>query len=335
MRIVENAAMAVATILYVGTLLLLSLLTETSIFKVFVATLPLLLFIISLFYLLRIDVDALLLWFMPLIFPLIFLAIWYTKTFKILNATDGPTVAVINIFISYVINIFILLIIGVGKGADKIRERREERHHEKQVERRHDDAAHHVHILKQELDSVKEQLHHTKRTLDDAHTKLDEAKDELRVAKDLVVSKENFNVTLRGIEDKCKAINFVIGRVYSDKRGASPEVRDKLKIDPEWYNAFSEITADFKEEEMHKLKGVLHNIMDRLLHLERKESDVIKLNIGKLPVFRKFGDSVLEVLARNDKDPVTEYHKEAKEICVKTLKYLESIESEESSEEQA
>jgi len=331
MRIVENAAMAVATILYVGTLLLLSLLTETSIFIVFVATLPLLLFIISLFYLLRIDVDALLLWFMPLIFPLVFLAIWHTKTFKILNATDGPTVAVINIFISYVINIFILLIIGVGKGADTIREKREKRHHEENKE----EHTHHVHALKEELDSVKEQLHHTKKTLDDAHTKLDEAKDELRAAKDLVVSKENFNVTLRGIEDKCKAINFVIGRVYSDKRGASPEVRDTLKINPEWYNTFSEITADFKDEEKHKLQGVLHNVMDRLLKLEQKENEVVKLNIGTLPVFRKLGDSVLEVLARNDKDPLTEYHKEAKEICIKTLKYLETIDSEESAEYQA
>ncbi len=322
MRIVENAAMAVATILYVGTLLLLSLLTETSIFVVFVGTLPLLLFIIALFYLLRIEVDAILLWVMPVVFPLIFLAIWYTKTFTILNATDGPAVAVINILISYVINIFILLIIGVGKSADRIRERREERHKEQQQV--HD--AHHVHALKQELDSVKEQLHHTKKTLDEAHTKLDEAKEELAVAKDLVVSKENFNVTLRGIEDKCKAINFVIGRVYSDKRGASPEVRDKLKIDPEWYNTFSEITADFKEEEMHKLNGVLHNIMDRLLQLEQKENEVVNVTIGKLPIFRKVGDTVLEVLARNDKDPVGDYHTEAKEICEKTLKYLKSLE---------
>jgi len=92
---------------------------------------------------------------------------------------------------------------------------------------------------------------------------------------------------------------------------------------------------NFKDEEKHKLQGVLHNTMDRLLQLEQKESDVVKLNIGTLPVFRKLGDTVLEVLARNDKDPVTEYHKEAKEICVKTLKYLETIDSEEDVEYQA
>ncbi|MGV8150252.1 MAG: hypothetical protein ACP5NV_00845 [Candidatus Woesearchaeota archaeon] len=313
MRFVENAALAVATILYVGTLMLLSLMTETSIFIVFIATMPILLFIISLFYLLKMEVDALILWALPIVFPLVFLIIWYTKTFTVLNSTDGPAVAVVNIMISYVINIFILLIIGVGKGADKLIEKTEHKHHE-----------HHVHELKKELDSVKEQLHHTKKTLEDAHSKLDEAKEELKAAKELVVSKENFDITLRGIEDKCKAINFVIGRVYSDKRGASPETRDTLRIDPEWYNAFSEMTAEFQEEDKNKLIRILQNIRDKLLQLEKKEEDIIRIEIGKLPIYRKLGDTVLEVLARNDKDPIIEYHKEALEICDKTLKYLES-----------
>lgn len=316
MSFTENAALSVATIFYIGTLFLLSLLTETSIFIVFIAILPILLFIISLFYMIKINSDALLLWLLPVLYPVLFLIIWYTKTFTVLNSTDGPIVAVLNIMISYIINIFVLLIIGVGKTADKIRE--------KKIERQEDIRNHNVHELKQELNNVKEQLHHTKKTLEDAHTKLDEAREELQLAKKLVISKDNFNVTLRGIEDKCKAINFVIGRVYSDKRGASQEIRDKLKINPEWYNAFSEITADFKEEEKHKLNGVLHNIMDRLLQLEKKEEEILKIGIGKFPIYRKLGDRVVDVLSRNDKDPFTEYHTEAKEICEKTLKYLES-----------
>ena len=313
MRFVEDAALAVATILYVGTLLMLSLMTETSIFIVFIATMPVLLFIISLFYLLKMNVDALVLWALPIVFPSIFLIIWYSKTFTVLNSTDGPAVAVVNIMISYVINIFVLLIIGVGKNVDKVVEKRDERHQN-----------HHVHELKKELDDVREQLHHTKKTLEEAHSKLDLAKEELQAAKDLVVSKENFNVTLRGIEDKCKAINFVIGRVYSDKRGASADIRDKLKINPEWYNAFSEITSDFKDEEKHKLKTVLKNILDKLLQLEDPEENVIKVNIGQLPIYRRLGDKIIDVLARNDKDPIIDYHKEALEICEKTLKYLEA-----------
>lgn len=312
MRFTENAALSVATILYVGTLFTLSLVTETSIFIVFVSTLPILLYLIALFYLLKLKIDPVLLWVLPAVFPLIFLIIWYSKTFVLLNSTDGPVVAVVNIMISYVINIFVLLIIGVGKSADTVRERRVEVHHH------HADVA-----LKKEIEDVKQQLHHTKKTLDDAHEKLDQAKQELQEKKDLEINKENFNVTLRSIEDKCKAINFVLGRVYSDKRGASQEIRDKLRIDAELYNSFTEMTADFKEEEKHKLQSIIRKIYAKLLILEDKEEDLLQIDIGKLPIFRRSGDRILDVLARNDKDPITDYHKEAKEICEKMIRYLE------------
>ncbi|GIU69454.1 MAG: hypothetical protein KatS3mg002_0690 [Candidatus Woesearchaeota archaeon] len=323
MRLAENSAMAVAIIIYIGTLLLLSLLTETSIFIVFVATLPLLLYLISLFYLLRIEVDAILLWFMPLIFPLMFLIIWYTKTFKIINSTDGPVITIINIIISYIINIFVLLIIGVGKEAERIRTKRATL-----VNGRHVNQNIPHHEIKKELEIVKEKLNNTTRELKEAHIKLDSAKEELVEAKKLVVSKENLNVTLRGIEDKCKAINFVIGRVYSDKRGASQEIRDKLKIDSEWYNTFSEIKSDIDSEAINnsKIREVLNKILDKLLQLEQKESNVIEIKIGTLPIYRKNDDRIIDVLARNDKDPIMEYHAEAKEICEKTLKYLDSQE---------
>ena len=292
----ENAALVVGIILYLGTLFSLSLLTETSIFLVFVGTLPILLYLIAFFYLAKIDPGMALLWVLPLIFPLIFLLIYYSKSFMLLSQMDYPSIAIVDIVISYVINIFLLIIIGIGR-----------------VEK--PKVVHHAPNLKNELEDVKQHLHNTKAQLEEAHAKLDRAKLEMQKTRELVIDKDNFNVSLRGIEDKCKAINFVIGRVYSDKRGASQEVRDKLKIYPEWYNAFSEITADFKEEEKSKLKHVLNSIEVKLLQLEQKENGVVNINIGKLPIYRKLGDRVIDVLARNDKDPVVEYHAEAKEVC--------------------
>ena len=156
-RFVENAALSVATILYVGTLFSLSLLTESSIFIVFAATLPILLYIIALFYLTKLDVDAILLWFLPIVFPALFLILWYTGTFQLLSQTDGPVVAVLNILISYVINIFVLLIIGI----------------EKIPGRRVVHEVHHHHELKSEIESVKEELQSTRKSLEDAHTKRD------------------------------------------------------------------------------------------------------------------------------------------------------------------
>ena len=45
---------------------------------------------------------------------------------------------------------------------------------------------------------------------------------------------------------------------------------------------------------------------------------------GWVDVKRFRHDTVLDVLANNDKDPVREYHAEAKEICEKLIVYLNS-----------
>jgi hypothetical protein len=331
-RFTENVALMVALILYVGTVFSLSLLTETSIFVVFVGTLPILLYLIAFFYLIKIDPSMGLLWLMPLLFPLIFLFIWYSKTFYVLNMTDGPTVAVINILISYVINIFILLIMGLGRIE----------HHKTPVQHH----VHHLtpattdahHALKKELDDTRVELHHTRNKLDEAHAKLAATKAELddtktvlqenksviTEAKNIIVNKDNFSITLRSVEDKCKAINFVIGRVYSDKKGASPEIRDALRIDAELYNSFSEITADFKDDDAHALFDLLNKLHARLVIFEMKEKDFFTLGEAKLPVERDINgnDKILDVLIRNDKDPVADYHTEAKEVCEKVINYL-------------
>jgi hypothetical protein len=49
---------------------------------------------------------------------------------------------------------------------------------------------------------------------------------------------------------------------------------------------------------------------------------VVKLKRPKIPSIRRRYDTVLDVLANNDKDPVKEYVAEAHEICDKLLKYL-------------
>lgn len=335
-RFTENVALIVALVLYIGTVLSLSLLTETSIFVVFVATMPILLYLIAFFYLVKIDPHMGLLWVLPLVFPIIFLLIWYSKTLYVLNMTDGPTVAVINILISYAINIFILLIMGFG--------RREPR--EKRVAHQTSHVVHHVHSgavpehneLRKELDDARMLLHDTKSRLDEAHTKLaatkaelDETKNVLQEnkniineAKNIIINKENFTVNLRGIEDKCKAINFVIGRVYSDKKGASPKIRAGLRIDSELYNSFSEITSDFKDEQATKLFNLLKKIHDRLGRLEMREKDLLTIGDAKLPVARTAdgSDRVIDVLINNDKDPVADYHADAKEVCEKVMAYL-------------
>ena len=144
-----------------------------------------------------------------------------------------------------------------------------------------------------------------------------------RLKDKLEVSDKNFTTRLRGIEDKAKAINFVIGRVYSDKNGGSARIREGLNIDRALYNAFSEMSADISAENKKKLISVLEAISKKLASLELAENKIFKISPrAKLTRDVHGKDTVLEVLAKNDTDPVLDYFVEAKEICSNMLAYL-------------
>lgn len=141
----------------------------------------------------------------------------------------------------------------------------------------------------------------------------------------LKVTKENFSLTLRTIEDTCKAINFVIGRVYSDKKGGSEEIRNMLHIDRILYNSFSEIVSDFSKEDALKLLKLL-TLIDRKLSLyNAKEYDLFRIaKHPRISINRDSSgsDTVLEVMTKNDNDPIKDYYEEAKEVCTKVIAFL-------------
>ncbi len=135
---------------------------------------------------------------------------------------------------------------------------------------------------------------------------------------------EKVSVTIRAIEDKCKAINFVVGRVYSDKKGGSKDIRSKIVIPRELYNAFSELTDEEGTYDKLKLLSVVENIYARLKRLTHPEKELFVIGEGKLPVERDSSgnDSVLNVLTKNDKDPVEDYYKAALGVCEQVVEYL-------------
>ncbi|MBT7902379.1 hypothetical protein HN587_00845 [Candidatus Woesearchaeota archaeon] len=146
------------------------------------------------------------------------------------------------------------------------------------------------------------------------------------VREQLEITTTNFSTSLRSIEDKCKAINSVIGRVYSDRKGGSKELREFLAIERDSYNEFSEITKSFSEDNVPDLLKVLYEIRSKLKTMYKKEKQVLdKIPLKtKIKVKRdkKGEDPILLVLANNDKDPILYYYEEASEITSKLIKYL-------------
>lgn len=129
------------------------------------------------------------------------------------------------------------------------------------------------------------------------------------------------------IEDKSKAINAAIGRVYSVTHGGTEPLRKKIKIDAAHYNEFSELKNEEPEKRKETAINLLNKIKKRLELLQKPEKDVFDkddmtglLNLKKDPVGK---DRILDVLANNDKDPVSAYYDGALEFCNDAIKELE------------
>lgn len=272
----DRSFMVLVSVLYLVTVTTLAFLSDTSLPAVFVAMSPSLVHLIILFLVdLKKKYFLWSVWVTPLLLSLIFWLVWKSGSIPFLIPMEGPTLAVTNIFLGYLMNIFLIFpIFSLREEDKKLRE----------IER-----------LRGEVSEYKEQLQ---------------------------VTRQNMSLKLRGIEDKCKALNFVIGRVYGKKRGGTKEIREALKIPAEWYNNFSEITADSSNIDEVSLLSILEKILGHLRKFEVEEIKLFMPREGKVPVVRHPEDKVIDVLALNDKDPVMDYYQEAKEVCTKLIELL-------------
>lgn len=134
------------------------------------------------------------------------------------------------------------------------------------------------------------------------------------------------------LEDKCKAINFVIGRVYRASNGGTKSMREKIKIPSEWYNEFHRMTAEAatrEDEELELARTLLERIQERLLLLLKPEKEVFTKE--ELRGLRNLArdttglDRILDVLSVNDNDPVEEYYLGAREFCRQALEGLREV----------
>ncbi len=139
-----------------------------------------------------------------------------------------------------------------------------------------------------------------------------------KVESRVVEYEEDIPTMIATIEDRCKAINFVVGRVYSVHHGATAGMRDKIKIDPQWYNDLSAAMED-PEKNKNILRGVIERIKRRLEQLHEHEATVFtKAEVSRLKKLERKTDGktrILDVLAENDSDPVEQYVASAEEYC--------------------
>ncbi|MFO7710369.1 MAG: hypothetical protein R6V53_01245 [Candidatus Woesearchaeota archaeon] len=137
-------------------------------------------------------------------------------------------------------------------------------------------------------------------------------------------TEKNIETYIQAIEDKAKALNFVIGRVYSNKHGGSAKLREKIRIPKEMYNLFSEIPPDQISQNLKTLRQAVGAIYKQLEKMNESQTKVFGhanfYNITHDP-----NDRIIDVLIDNDKDPVATYYQSAMEFCSKALSEIDMI----------
>ncbi|MBD3208985.1 hypothetical protein GF367_01020 [Candidatus Woesearchaeota archaeon] len=130
---------------------------------------------------------------------------------------------------------------------------------------------------------------------------------------------------IASIEDKGKALNFVIGRVYNAYHGGSKELRERINMKQEWYDQFSQLPDDPAKVDFVALSALITTIESRLRLLEKSESEIFGeaqqrfKNLVRDPAGK---DRIVEVLDRNDKDPVKSYVEGALQFCGKVKDFI-------------
>ncbi len=134
---------------------------------------------------------------------------------------------------------------------------------------------------------------------------------------------------VHSIEDKSKALNFVVGRVYNKYHGGTSDMRDKLRIPSDWYNEFSLLGIGTDNINTEQLLELITRFELQLKNYEKKEFELFKTDAYKLKnlIHDPHGkDKVIDVLDHNDKDPVRSYYEGALKFCEKIREATENQE---------
>lgn len=141
--------------------------------------------------------------------------------------------------------------------------------------------------------------------------------------------KEELQEYIHSIEDKSKALNFAIGRVYNHYHGGNKKLREKIQIDSELYNEFSLMGIGEGEIDKEKLKNLIKQIEKKLILYQNTEKEVFGTNANLLRNIIRDPDgtdTIIDVLDHNDKDPVRSYYEGALEFCQKVKEEIDNLE---------
>ena len=147
--------------------------------------------------------------------------------------------------------------------------------------------------------------------------------------KTIIIEKPNVDIQeyISSIEEKSKALNFVIGRTYNKYHGGSLELRQTINLKAEWYNELSEALQNEESADKIRVFMIVENIEKQLNKIKKAEKEVFTEkqlnNLKNLDRDINGNDKILDVLMKNDADPVELYYKGMEEFCETIRRELE------------
>ena len=154
-------------------------------------------------------------------------------------------------------------------------------------------------------------------------------KKEEKEEKVIIIEKPNVDIQeyIASIEEKSKALNFVIGRTYNKYHGGTLEQRQQINLKAEWYNELSEALQNEESADKMRVFMIVENIEKQLEKIKKPEKEVFTekqlQNLKNLDRDINGNDTILEVLMKNDADPVELYYKGMQEFCETIRRELE------------
>ncbi len=287
----QNFLLICVGIVFVFFIIWLIMTVQSPPFNVLIGFMPTLIcFIVGLIVIENVkEIYNFVLWPLPIVTSLLFYLIGESGVVPVLRNVDVGSLAFFNLLASFSF-ILAIEIIGMTKISRAPRDRMMKstmKIEEKKKEKRIDEKLKALEMKEEELDKLREHV--------------------------------------QSIEDKSKALNFVIGRVYCGKHGGNKLIRSRIQVEKDLYNEFSKLNVNNPQDKA-KAWNILNRIKSKLEHLEMREIDVFREECYKFVNIKRMSngsETVIKILARNDKDPVETYLKGAKNFCIEALKALQ------------
>lgn len=276
-------------------LFVVAAMSKANMFNVFVGFLPTMIVIVAsvaIFDMATSNKKLLLLAVPPILCGLFFI-LGTMGVHPVFYEIDVPNITALNFIISF---LFILVSLFLGEVEQRVFEDQEEQE------------------LDEELEDVDEELGR------------ESPKNEFKMDPSLKkMDEKELDKYIQSIEDKAKALNSVIGRVYAKRHGGTPDVRDAVKISKDWYNEFAQLENLDAATKVKKVRHLVNLVYERLMLWRHPESVIFGYQHKYLKGLNRDPEGntpIIDVLITNDRDPVEVYYRSAIDFCEKILAEL-------------